>query len=197
LPGGLKIEEYKIANDKEIYSIESLVAARHPDQGGWYFWPQGGMIDRELFQAVVVKTSDGAHSQIHAELGNKTIFIVDCDQVITAWTYKNHWIIQGHCWGEPDTFEIYWDGTSLNASKGYQSSFAFQLIGGEPFYLFKKDGQVWLSYGDEVSILGYDDVKLTYCCETYHPPQHYENRIAFYAEKNGQLYFVTIGRFAK
>jgi hypothetical protein len=198
LPDGLKLEEYKIT-EKDVDVIESPVEARHPNRGGWYYWPKGGMIDGKLFQAQE-KIIDHRYAEIHATLDNNEIFVVECGfatplpTVITAWVYGNHWIIQSVCHQE---FDIFWDGESLNTNRGYQSSFAFQILGQLPFYLFKKNGQVWLSYNGSEVLLGYDEVKLTYCCMSYHPPQHYENMITFYASKGDQLYYVAIGLFEK
>jgi len=196
LPGDLGIEEYKI-DPEETESIASLVSFRHPNKGGWYFWPKGGMIDGKLFQAAG-KTVPNKPVEIRATLDGDEIFVIECGQitplptVITAWTYDNHWIIQSVCHQE---FDIFWDGISLNNSKGYQSSFAFQLIDKKPFYLFKRNEQVWLFYEGKEVLLGYDEVKLTYCCMSFRPPQHYENMITFYATKNEQLYYVAIGLF--
>lgn len=196
LPEGLGIDEYQITK-KDVYTIESLAYSRYPNKGGWHYWPKGGMIDGKLFLASE-SVREHQYAEIHATLENNEIFSVDCGNVpplpavITAWTYGQHWIIQSICHQE---FDVFWDGMSLNNSKGYQSSFAFQILGQYPFYLFKRDNKVWLSYNGQDVLLGYDEVKLTYCCETYHPPQHYENLITFYATKNEQLYYVAIGLF--
>jgi hypothetical protein len=196
LPSNLGIEEYRIT-EKDNPSIETLAFSRHTNPGGWYYWPKGGLIDGKLFQATE-KIISYQFAEIHATLAGTEIFVEDCGQVmpfsnlITAWAYEEHWIIQTVCHKK---FDIFWDGKSLNAEKGYQSSFAFQILGQHPFYLFTRNDQVWLSYHAEEVLLGYDEVKLTYCCMSYRPPQHYENLITFYATKNNQLYYVVIGLF--
>ena len=195
LPYGLDIEEYQITQ-KDVYRIELPVYSRHLNKGGWHYWPMGGIINGKLFQAEQAVVNN--HVGIRATLGKDEIFLLDCGNptplptVITAWTYGQHWIIQSVCHGK---FDVLWDGISLNTSKDYQSSFAFQILGNRPFYLFKRNDQVWLSYDGEKALLGYDEVKLTYCCMTYHPPQHHENMITFYAAKNNELYYVAIGLF--
>lgn len=198
LPEGLNIDEYQIT-EKDVYAIESLVSSRYPPKGGWYYWPKGGMLDGKFFLASEI-IREYRYAEIHATLDGIEIFSVDCGNVtplptvITAWTYGQHWIIQSVCHQE---FDIFWDGVSLNTSKGYQSSFAFQILGEYPFYLFERNDQVWLSYNWQEVLLGYDEVKLTYCCMTYHPPQHYENFITFYSSMGDQLYYVVIGLFDK
>jgi hypothetical protein len=112
--------------------------------------------------------------------------------LITAWVYERHWIIQSYC---NDVFDVIWDGQSINETNGYESSFAFQLMDGEPFYLFKRDSKVWVFYNNEVVLLSYDEVFLRYCCMTFPPPLHYENMITFYAKEGDQLYYVVIGKF--
>jgi len=197
LPGNLEIEEYSIKAEDAGTEVESPFLERHPESGGVYILPNGGIIAGKIFQAQEVDIGY-AYPEIHATLGDKEIFMVKCGaampirSVITAWVYGRHWIIQGYC---NKKFDIFWDGISLNQSRKYQESFAFQLLGGKPFYLFKRDEKVWLYYSEKETLLGYDEVKLNYCCMNYPPPEHYENLIAFYATKGNQLYYVVIGLF--
>lgn len=199
LPNGLSIEEYKINRD-EVYAIESPVSVRHRNKGGWYFWPKGGVIGNNLFRASNGITDDNSTMVIITYLNDQQQSVIDCGRsfefgpLITAWTYHNQWIIQSYC---HEKFDILWDGVSLNNSNGYQSSFGFQLMDGKPFYMFNRNNTVWLSYDGEEAKLDYDEVKLTYCCMSYHPPQHYEYLITFYATKGDQLYYVAIGLFDK
>lgn len=199
LPGGLSIEEYPMNGEGVYTTMETLVEARHPERerGGRYWWPKGGTINGKLFEA---REDTDAHYfvKIVAILGGVKVFEVDCGysqvlpSLITAWVYQNQWIIYSYC---NDNFDLYWDGVSLNSEKGYESSFAFQLLDQEPFYLFIRDDKVGMFYEDSEVMLGYDEVKLTYCCMTYPPPQHYENMTTFYATIGDQLYYVAIGLF--
>lgn len=198
LPGNLKIEEYNVTGITSENNMKDLVLSRHPESGGWYFWPHGGTLYGKQFRAEEVWIDNRV--RIRATLDNDEILLVDCTpgstfpSVITAWVYDQHWIIQSICHQE---FDIFWDGISLNTSKGYQSSLGFQILGQRPFYLFKRDKKIWLSYNGQEALLDYDDVKLSYCCNGYAPPQPYENLTLFYATKNDQLYYVAIGLFDK
>lgn len=195
-PKNLFIEEYQVDSKENTILIDN-VYDRHPNSGGvyLYFHPKGGIIDGKVFQAVEKVVSNGS-IEIHATINGENIAVIECGaaspstSLITAWAYKTHWIIQSNCYG---VFDIFWDGISLNESRGYKSSFAFQLIGGNPFYLFERDEQIWMFYEDKETLLNYVDVKLSYCCETYRPPRHYENMVTFYATKENQLYYVAIG----
>lgn len=189
LPNGLELEEYPTTNTND-YTLSDFVYDRHPESGGLYYFPKGGLIDGKLFWTTET------HSEIHAFLDGEQITTIKCPpstfsrSVINAWTYENHWIIEVFC---RHGFDIFWDGNSLNASKGYQSSFAFQLLDKKPFYLFERDKQVWLYYEGQEVALDYDKI-LLYCCENS-PPKHYENMITFYAIKENQIYYVAIGLF--
>jgi hypothetical protein len=215
LPGGLSIEEYPIADtSEEIWSIWSFVYAQHKDIGAEYLLPkvEGGQLNNgKIFR---VEESNG----INAFLDGKRVAKLDCRYLtsfaaITAWAYEDHWIIQTQCnlkkstditftdgkvivKVDKTTYDVIWDGVSLNATQGYQASFAFQLLAGKPFYLFLRDDQVWLNYAGEEILLGYDEVKLNYCCMSEPPaPSHYEKMITFYATQGDQLYFVVIDPF--
>lgn len=210
LPGWVSIEEYPIADTSEgIWSIWSFVRDHHKDAGVLYMLPklEGGKLNNgKTFR---VEESNG----INAFLDGKRVAKFECRYLtsfaaITAWAYENHWIIQTQCNVKKSadgtfevvktTFDVIWDGVSLNASQGYQASFAFQLLDGKPFYLFLRDDQVWLNYAGEEALLGYDEVKLNYCCMSEPPaPYHYEKMITFYATEGKQLYYVAIGLFGK
>jgi hypothetical protein len=189
MPGNLFIEEFGQENNATWEEI----LYRHPNKGGWYFWPRGGALDGKLFDAEEI--SFHTYSEIHATLDDQLIFSTKCEistlrAVITAWTYNNHWIIQSYC---HDKYEIIWDGTFIDETRGYQSSYAFQLMDGRPFYLFTRKESVWLFFDDQEIPLGYDRIEINYCCESPPPPQHYERMILFTAIKEDKKYTVVIG----
>lgn len=133
LPDNMYIEEYPV--DSKWGSGEG--SSRHPDKGGRFENPNGGMIGEKLFIA------EGSMDSISAFLGEEKVLMKKCPMspvlsVITAWTYQDHWIIQSHC----DGFDIYWDGELLNERNGYQESFAFQIMDGKPFYLFRREDKI-------------------------------------------------------
>jgi hypothetical protein len=196
LPGGLEMEEYKYSG-QDFYSFIKRIQARHPERGHWYLPSDKWSIDGKPFETYDV-SGDYVHTKIFVKLDDIEIATIECGKatayptVISIWTYGRHWMIQSVCHQE---FDVFWDGVSLNESKGYQSSFGFQLMGKKPFYMFKRDGKVWLWYRGQEVLLGYDEIKLTYCCMSYPPPEQFENMIAFYALKEDQLYYVVIGLF--
>jgi hypothetical protein len=215
LPGGLFLEEYKLEIKIEVkqeidkegqtysrYIFTKLVNdpwknipniyERHPTIGGWYFWPQGGELNGQLFSAL---SGDG---YIIGKLDQKVIYKDKCnpggfqDGVITAWTFQNNWIIQSYC---EKHYEIIWNGERINQIKNYQESYAFQLLDNKPFYLFLRDNQVWVYYDEIESMLGYEGIMIDYsCCSSMpEPPQHYERAIEFKAYIEPEYYYVVIG----
>lgn len=194
LPSGLTAEEFPTTLE-DHYETWLQIAPRYQNRGGLYNKPQGGELDNgKLFHAY-----EGVAGQIIGTIDGTTVTDIQCmpntvPAVITAWTYKNHWIIQSIC---GKAYDVIWDGISLNNSKGYQSSLGFQILDNKPFYLFNRNNKVWLSYDDQEALLGYDEVKLAYCCMSYSPPGHFERMILFLATRGDQLYYVAIGLFGK
>jgi len=92
--------------------------------------------------------------------------------------------------------EIFRSGESLSQMYGYDETFGFQILAGEPFYFFKKGHEVGLNYaGDEV-MLGFDEVARHYCCAFgVYNPRHYENMVSFFASLEGKRYYVEAGVF--
>jgi hypothetical protein len=120
--------------------------------------------------------------------------------------YEDHWVletanVQNHQHGNTIDSEpvgqITIDGTLLNKQKVYQEAFGFQAMHGSPFYFFKKDGKIGVSYNDSEVDLGYDEVHHYGCCSAGTlNPQVSQNMVAFFARKGSQWYYIEIGVFA-
>jgi len=64
----------------------------------------------------------------------------------------------------------------------------------KPFYFFEKDGQVGISYNDEVFMLGYEKIPHYGCCSAgMLNPSRAQNLVSFFAQKDGAWYYVEIG----
>jgi hypothetical protein len=120
-------------------------------------------------------------------------------------TYDNHWVLElaerkdVQKNQEVDSFfrgKIYVDGKSLNELYGYEESYGFQTIHGRPFYFYKKDGKIGISYdGTEIS-LNLDGVRHYGCCSAGElNPRMAQNMIAFFAWRGDQWYYIEIGVF--
>lgn len=118
----------------------------------------------------------------------------------------NHWILEiahtslstgpdgqmvPRIWGE-----IIQDGISLNADQGYNEAFGFQLLAGNPFYFFRKDGQFSVVYNGKEILSGYTDIRHYLCCSgAALNPMACEDMVAFFATRDGQDFYVEIGFF--
>ena len=186
----ISFNPYKVTNWDEIPDIYE----RHPNIGGWYYWPRGGDLGGKYFSA------DSDYENITATIDGEIIFSEKCYNVyhpgmITAWTYNLDWMIQSYCQsGDDYIFEIIINGEHINLVNGYSESFALQLLNAKPFYMYVKDNKVWLRYADNDALLGYDGILLSYCCNGFVPPQHYERAITFYAYIGFNLFQVFIGK---
>lgn len=109
-------------------------------------------------------------------------------QGLTDW--NGQWVLE--------TFEeeVFVEGDSLNERLGYSDIFEFRLIAGKPFFFFRQDGKVHVSYDGQVLPLEYDKVHHYGCCDSSaYNPQGSDRMISFFALRGGQWYFVDIGNY--
>jgi len=122
------------------------------------------------------------------------------------WAYSNHWaleiaqvtqIISSQNEISLDSFgQIVVDGEILNERNGYEEAFGFQLMNGKPFYFFKQDGQIGISYDNQEVSLGYAQVPHYECCSAgVLNPKSANNMVAFFGQRGGNWYYVEIGVF--
>lgn len=111
------------------------------------------------------------------------------DPVEKLASYEGHWVL------EVDGFLIE-DGENLNTKYGYDEAFGFDVLAGKPFYFFKKDGKVQVSYGGENLPVTYDAVMHYACCEpAMFNAAANESMTWFYALKDHTWYYVEIGSY--
>ncbi len=125
------------------------------------------------------------------------------DPLRGLWTYGDHWVleyarvtntIKDNTIESYVTGQIIQDGELLNDSLGYQEAFGFQTFAGNPFYFFKRDGQIGVNYAGQETMLGYDDVPHYGCCSAAElNPRQYVTGVTFTAQRNGTYYYVVIG----
>jgi hypothetical protein len=144
-------------------------------------------------------------------LGEKNIYTIPVGDPSSigalrgVWSYKGHWALEtayvkniqsGNEIDSQPTGQITIDGKLLNKQEGYEEAFGFQTMHGKPFYFFKRDGVIGISYdGTEIS-LGYEEIPHYGCCSagTFNPDM-YQNMVAFLARKGSQWYYIEIGVF--
>ncbi len=99
-------------------------------------------------------------------------------------TWDDHWVL------EVDDHLIM-DGQDIGQAMGYDAAFGFARIGGQSFYFFEKDGQVQISYGDQVLPNAYETVFHNQCCEaSIHNVEAGPDAVWFHALREGTWYFV-------
>jgi hypothetical protein len=106
-------------------------------------------------------------------------------------------------WHQP-TGETHWaleiggrvilDGQDFNQSAGYEEVFYWQVINGQPFYFFIRDGRTYLNFAGVTQPFFYDMVVSNGLGEAsiYNPGSN-ERMVWFYALRDGLWYYVEAG----
>jgi hypothetical protein len=113
------------------------------------------------------------------------------------WSYGGHWVLET-AYASHDSINgsLSRDGESLNAPRGYEEAFDFQLLRGKPYYFFKKDGKNGFSYDGRDVAAGYDEIPHYGCCSNSEVnPRKAQNLVAFFARRGAIWYYVEIGAF--
>ena len=121
------------------------------------------------------------------------------------WTYDSHWALEtayvtNHQKGNEIDSEavgqISVDGQLLNKQLNFQEAFGFQTMHGKPFYFFKQDNKIGISYAGVEVPLGYAEVLHYGCCSAATlNPKVAQNMVAFFARKGSRWYYTEIGVF--
>jgi hypothetical protein len=121
------------------------------------------------------------------------------------WAVDDKWIMEvAHVEEDPKDpsaafiiwGEIIQDGESLNQKYGYEEAFGFQLLDAKPFFFFKKDGQIGMSYDGNETPLNFTEVPHYKCCSAGSlNPRTAEKMVAFFAKRDNVDYYVEIGVF--
>jgi hypothetical protein len=119
------------------------------------------------------------------------------------WAVDDQWIMEvAHVEedaNDPNAAFIIWgeiirDGESLNQKHGYDEAFGFQLLDAKPFFFFKKDGQIGMSYDGKETPLNFTEVSHYLCCSAGSlNPRSAEKMVAFFAKRDNVDYYVEIG----
>lgn len=127
------------------------------------------------------------------------------DNIKGSWVHGEHWYMEmvhvdgkmeGNIFSSITNGEVFRSGESLSELFGYDETFGFQLLAGEPFFIFRKGDEFGLNYAGEEVMLGFDEVARHYCCGFgIYNPAHFENMVAFFASRDGKRYYVEAGVF--
>jgi hypothetical protein len=121
------------------------------------------------------------------------------------WVYADHWALEtayvtnqqmGSEINSQAVGQVSIDGMLINDLYGYEEAFGFQTLHGSPFYFFKRDGRIGVSYDGVEEPLGYEEVLHYGCCSASTLNPHVaENMVAFFASRGDMWYYVEIGVF--
>ena len=109
--------------------------------------------------------------------------------VKSLWSWDGHWVL------EVDGTVLV-DGQSLNAQLGYDEIFGWRLISGCPFFFFKQNGRIGVSYGGQVLPYVYDEVAHYLCCEaSMFNIGGNGTMVWFHALRDGVWHYVEMGAY--
>ena len=122
------------------------------------------------------------------------------------WAYSNHWALEIADVTEKFSLNnqisldsvglLVQDGELLNDRYNYDEVFGFQLMDGKPFYFFKRDGQIGISYANQEVSLGYAQILHYQCCSGAElNPKKAQNMVSFFAQRDDKWFYVEIGVF--
>jgi hypothetical protein len=223
-PPELRIEKHELKATPELDPMtftplegtQAEILSRHPDQRAP--GPRSpcdpcevSVGDASLVAAMTVTETEHGGQQVVVDVsrdGDRIYATSLGDPCVVPplwglWTYDDHWTLevvrvearqQGRAVTCDPVGDVIQDGESLNGRRGYQESFGFQLMGGKPFYFFKRRGEwaVWYD-GDEIP-LGYSRISHYACCSGAAANlRSSDSMVAFFAERDGTRYYVEIG----
>ena len=222
LPGGLQLEEHALADapTPEPFGFQPLqgtqdeILARHADDRAATFPIEVDLIDGnpaivslgdsgDLVARLIPSPEDPVRSIAVLYRGEEEIFSADAGLPSPAlplqalWSYDGHWALEV-LYADTETWagHVYIDGELVNALKGYDEAFGFQLLDGKPFYFYVREGSVGISYAGEEADIGYDEVIHYRCCaESTLNPVQAVNMVALFAQRDGTWSYVELGRF--
>jgi hypothetical protein len=122
------------------------------------------------------------------------------------WAFSNHWALEIAHVTEKFSLnnqislhsvgQLVLDGELLNERYKYDEAFGFQLMSGKPFYFFKRDGQIGISYDNQEVLLGYSQIPHYQCCSGAElNPKRAQNMVSFFAQRDDKWFYVEIGVF--
>lgn len=87
------------------------------------------------------------------------------------WEYNNHWVLENvyvtvnfdEKGNTTDNIvgQVARDGILLNKEYSYEEVFGFRLMKGKPFYFYKENGKIGISYDGQNYMLGFEEIPAT------------------------------------
>jgi hypothetical protein len=155
---------------------------------------EGRLVATEIY----TNTDEGQVGAVQVTYGGSVLYTVPLglaspvDKLRGLWVHEGHWYLEVADWQGQG--QIIRDGTSLNEGHGYEETFGFQVLYGRPFWFFRREGQVGVSFDSQETLLGFDHVPHNGCCSIAElNPVQAENMVAFFGLRDGTWHYVEVG----
>jgi hypothetical protein len=197
-----------------VRSTQAEILAYHQDERSSVYSKPVQMVDgnptlsalgdRQDISAVLISSGEGSQTQIvEIVRSGETIFKTSAGlpspvlPLQGLWTYDGHWALE-ILLADEDTWagQIFLDGELINDAEDYDEAFGLQLLGGQPFFFFRREGNIGYWYNGQEKNLEYDEILHYRCCSesTLNPIQAI-NMVAFFAAKDSIWSYVELGAF--
>ena len=122
------------------------------------------------------------------------------------WYEDGHWVLEvahvtrtiedNNVINNDAVGQVYRDGVSLNEQYSYDEIFGYQPLAGKPFYFYRQDGVIHLSYDGEDLPVWYDEIPHYGCCSSAQiNPRSASNWVGFWGQRDGVWYYTEIGQY--
>ncbi|MCB2213940.1 hypothetical protein KQH50_00955 [bacterium] len=217
---GLTIEENEIEGKFDldrmdftpVHGSKEAILARHADEKEepHRYLTAITLEDGQILRADIESMPEEKIKAI-LELDGEHIFEVDAGDVSPLGAHHGLWL-DGDAWvleigyvtmtleDDSDYLQsrgiVYRDGVNLNDLYGFDEIFGYQILAGKPFFFYKLDGKIHLSYDGQDLPVWYDNVWHHYCCSAgaLNPTQA-PNWVGFWGERDGIQYYTEIGKY--
>lgn len=217
---GLTIEENEIIGDidfepltfEPVHGSQEAILERHAEEKER---PSGNLIsvvineeDRLTASEYFASPEEGI---VTLRLNNEIIFEVGIGEGSTVtnlrglWVEDGDWVLEvAHVTSvkQDNTVhleiigQVYRNGVNLNDLYGYEEIFGYQHLDDKPFYFYKLDGKIHLSYDGKDLPIWYDKVWHYGCCSIgVLNPKAASNWIGFWGIRDGVWYYTEIGQY--
>jgi hypothetical protein len=217
---GLTIEENEVEdkfdldrmNFAPVHGSKEAILARHADEKEepHQYMTSVTLEDGRKLQGFTEDTND-EKMKVVLRLDGESIFEVDAGDVSPLGAFQGLWLdndawvleigyvtntVDGNSVYSESSGQVYRDGVNLNDLYGYDEIFGYQLLDGKPFFFYKLDGKIHLSYDNQTLPLWYDVVTHHACCSAgaLNPTQA-PNWVGFWGERDGVRYYTEIGKY--
>jgi hypothetical protein len=162
--------------------------------------------DNSDLLAVLATSAQGQPEQIVSILkGGETIFQTSAGlpspvlPLQGLWTYDGHWAVEILLADESTwSGQVFIDGELVNAMRGYDEAFGFQLLAEKAFYFYRRDGHMGYSFDDQETDLDYQEIPHYRCCgESGLNPVQARTMVAFFADRANSWVYVELGDFSR